>query len=130
MSFVTGRLNEVNARRDAFLARLSEGRRGLASLLMDREESASVAGALARIRARLKEGLSSQEKQDIARLFIADGVVRTLGQGRRKTAEVVVWLKWGQDVRYGDRPQDQSSGQFPYRGLDVRFSVGLASQLQ
>jgi site-specific DNA recombinase len=97
-TWVTPKLNELNARRERVSTALAKVRRNRSTLLVDMEQSAAVAEALASMRARLEAGLSPEEKLHIVRLMLADGRVRTIGSGQQKRAEVTVQIKWGQTL--------------------------------
>jgi site-specific DNA recombinase len=98
IAWVSPRLNELNARRELANARLAAARNARAAVSLTREQSDEVTAALAKIRARLAAGLSAAEKSDVIRLLVPGGVVKTAGAGNRKTAEVTIQLRWGDDV--------------------------------
>jgi site-specific DNA recombinase len=102
LSWVTPRLNELNAKRERLTAALTDVRRRSASLTVSREQSEAVAAGLATVRARLRAGLSLAEKHAIARLVVAGGVVKTVGEGRAKKAEVTVRIRWGDYLSNAD----------------------------
>lgn len=98
MSWVTDHLNKLNVERRRLADRLELLRQKRAALQIGRDETAAVTAALAAIRAKLKAGLSQEEKYRIVRLLVAGGTVKTLGEARRKVAEIALELKWGESV--------------------------------
>jgi hypothetical protein len=98
LAWVTPRLNELAVRRDKAVNALATVRRTLSATLLDKEESLAVTGALAQIRARLKKGLSQEDKREIVRLMVAGGTVRTTGRGQHKSAEITIDLRWGESL--------------------------------
>lgn len=97
-SWVTPKLNELNAKRELVLHSLDELRRQRTAVALTRDQSAAVTGALASIRSRLSAGLSTKEKLDIVRMFVAGGVVETKGTGQKKTAHITLQFRWGEQL--------------------------------
>jgi site-specific DNA recombinase len=98
LAWVTPRLNELHARREQVAAELQAVRQRRGAVLVDRDQAAEVTAALAGIRARLAVGLSAEEKYSIIRRLVAGGVVKTVGTGRQKMAEITLQLRWGEHI--------------------------------
>jgi len=96
MSWVSPKLDQLNARRQTTSEQLADVRRQRAHVLIDQEETQAITAAIARIRSRLAAGLTNDEKYEIVRLVIAGGTVRPIGHGGHKTAQVTIQLKWGE----------------------------------
>lgn len=96
MAWVSGRLNELTHQKDGLLTSLASVRQQIAAISLTRDESDAVAAALAGIRAKLAEGLSVEKRAEICRMMLADGVVETFGEGKKKRGEVRITLRWGE----------------------------------
>jgi len=99
LSFVTGRLDELNARRESLLADLAAVRRQLAGLELGRGQSEQVMALLAGFRADLAAGASPRRQYEIVRALVAGGTVTTTGSGRHKHADVEIQLYWGESLK-------------------------------
>jgi site-specific DNA recombinase len=102
-AWVAPRLNELKARRDGVCAEQAELRRRKATVQLDRDQTEAVVSIVGRIRRRLSENLTAEEKAEIVRAVLAGGVVHTTGMGKGRTAEVTILVRWG-DLLAPDQP--------------------------
>jgi site-specific DNA recombinase len=105
LAWVAPKLDDLNANREKLTSVLHDVRRKLAVVAVDRDESSAVMAAVATLRAKLKETISPEEKYRFTRMVVAGGSVATIGDGRSKTAEVTVLLKWGERLAYPELPK-------------------------
>lgn len=117
MTWVSSRLNGLNEGRKSLEKELSSVRR---CRLKEEEQAgdvASVVPMIAAARAELTSGISRHKQHDIIRKLVPGGVLRTIGQGRKKSGELTMQLRWGELVQVDSAPFDLSKGignlQFP-----------------
>src|SRR5262249_47895576 len=121
IELVAPKLNELKAHRERVMGSLAEVRQKRSTVLVDMEKSASVSAALESIRAKLDAGLTQNEKLNLVRLMVPGGVVRTVGSGQNKRAEVSLDIKWvavlamNEADAYPQVPEDWKSGSVTVR---------------
>lgn len=95
ISWVTPQLNQLNTERDRLLKQAERIRQEQAAISLGRQDSMSVMSEIARLRSLLDSGLSPEAKHRFIRRVWSSGVIRTIGEGHKKTAEIKFELKWG-----------------------------------
>lgn len=99
MEWVAPRLNDLNERRKLIERQVAAIRRERAEKQERQADTTAVVPLVAAVRAKLAAGVTRELKHEIIRLMVAGGVVRTIGTGRQKSAELTIRLRWGDTVQ-------------------------------
>lgn len=100
ISWVQPKLNKLNISRQRANEELDEVRKQRSCIMVDLKQSSEVTASVASLRAKLDRpgGLSRADKRHLIQLLVTEGLIKTKGQGRQKTADISFGVRWGEIV--------------------------------